>query len=394
MDRTLLIIGNGAAGISAADGARNVDKDIKIKIITNENIEAYYRPILSDYLSEEISNQKFYLKSKEWYQEKNIEVIYNTTVEEINTDEKELQLSNGTKEKYTKLILANGSRASIPPILGVEKTGTFVFRNKEDADNIKEYAKKSKNAIVVGGGVLGLEAAWELKNLGLNVTVIEMESRIFPKQLDETGSKIVETVAKKAGIKIYKNHSLKKILGTNKVEQVEIDSGKKIPADLVLLSVGIKPNIDFIRNTKIKCNIGIIVNDQMETNIPDIYAAGDVAEHDGLVIGLWVTAIKQGGIAGANSLGTYKEFKQTIQPVTFRGMGIRLFSIGDIGHDPDNDYQIALYNDTKENIYKKLYFFEDKFVGGILIGNISKATELLSAARNHTKMEELVKKVF
>ena len=390
----LLIIGNGAAGISAAEAARSVDENANIKIITAEDVEAYYRPVLSDYLSQEIEEKKFYLKTKEWYEQKKIEVIYNRRVEDIDMDKKEVLLSDGLREKYDKIVIASGSRATVPPILGVEKEGVFVLRTKEDADKIKDYAKKSKNAVVVGGGVLGLEAAWELKSLGLNVTVVEMESRIFPKQLDETGSKIVEEVVHNSGIKVYKNHSVKKIIGTNKVEEVEIDSGKRIETDMVLLSVGIKSNIVLVRDKGIKYNLGIIVNDRMETSHPDIYAAGDVAEHDGLVIGLWVTAIKQGGVAGANALGGDKSFKQLIQPVTFKGMGMRIFSIGDIGHDPDNEYQIALYNDTKQNIYKKLYFFDDKFVGGILIGDISKATELLSAARLNSPMNELVKKVF
>jgi NAD(P)H-nitrite reductase large subunit len=390
----LLIIGNGAAGISAAEAARSLNQEVNIKIITAEGVEAYYRPILSDYLSQEIEDKKFYLKTKEWYEQKRIEVIYNKKVEKIDSTKKEIILSDGLKEKYDKLIITSGSRASVPPILGVEKEGVFTFRTKEDADRIKSYAKKSKNAVVVGGGVLGLEAAWELKSLGLNVTVVEMESRIFPKQLDETGSKLVEEVVHNSGIKVYKNHSVKKIMGTNKVEAVEIDSGKKIEADMVLLSVGIKSNIDLAKNIGIKCNLGIIVNDKMETSHSDIYAAGDSAEHDGLVIGLWVTAIKQGGVAGANAVSGDKIFKQSIQPVTFKGMGMRIFSIGDIGHDPDNEYQIALYNDTKENIYKKLYFFDNKFVGGILIGDISKATELLSAARLSSPMDELVKKVF
>jgi NAD(P)H-nitrite reductase large subunit len=390
----LLIIGNGAAGISAAEAARSLNQEVNIKIITAEGVEAYYRPILSDYLSQEIEDKKFYLKTKEWYEQKRIEVIYNKKVEKIDSTKKEIILSDGLKEKYDKLIITSGSRASVPPILGVEKEGVFTFRTKEDADRIKSYAKKSKNAVVVGGGVLGLEAAWELKSLGLNVTVVEMESRIFPKQLDETGSKLVEEVVHNSGIKVYKNHSVKKIMGTNKVEAVEIDSGKKIEADMVLLSVGIKSNIDLAKNIGIKCNLGIIVNDKMETSHSDIHAAGDSAEHDGLVIGLWVTAIKQGGVAGANAVSGDKIFKQSIQPVTFKGMGMRIFSIGDIGHDPDNEYQIALYNDTKENIYKKLYFFDNKFVGGILIGDISKATELLSAARLSSPMDELVKKVF
>lgn len=393
-EENILIIGNGAAGIAAADAARVRNPLANIEIVTKEKVEAYYRPSLSDYLTEDLKDSEFYLKDREWYVENKVEVTYGTSVEKINTSEKTVKLSNGETKSYDKLILANGSRCNIPPILGVETRGTFVLRSKEDADRIKEYAKEANRVVVVGGGVLGLEAASELKAMGLKVTVVEMESRIFPRQLDVQGSELLEKITVDQGIKVYKNHFVKKIVGEGKVEHVEIDNGKQIKADMVLLSAGIKCNTGIVEGSGIQYNYGIVVDDSMQTNVDGIYAAGDIAEHEGIVNGLWATALDQGSIAGANAVGDSKEYKPSVQPVTFVGMNTEIFSIGDIGQDPEKEYQVSVYNDCKNNIYKKLYFYKDDFVGGILIGDVSKAGALISAIKAETPMSKLVKKVF
>lgn len=390
----IIIVGNGAAGIAAADAVRIRNEEANIEIITKEDVPAYYRPSLSDYLTDSINDKEFYLKDESWYKDKNISISYGINVDIINSEEKNIKLSNGEIRKYDKLILANGSRGNIPPVLGVEKQGTFVLRTKKDADRIKEYAKESSRVVIIGGGILGLEAAWELKKLGLKVTIVEMAARIFPRQLDAEASLIFEEQVNKQEIKIYKNHYVKAIVGENKVEYVELDNGKQIKADMVLVSAGIKSNTQVATGSPIKFNYGILVDEKMSTSEADIYAAGDIAEFQGSVMGLWATALEQGNIAGANAAGDDLIYKPSIQPVTFSGMETSIFSIGDIGTDPDKEYGISVYSDKKNNIYKKLYFFEEKFVGGILYGDISKASALLNAIKSNSEMKDLVKKVF
>ena len=389
-----LIIGNGAAGIAAADAVRTRNKTATIEIITKEDVPAYYRPSLSDYLTGEISEKDFYLRENKWYKENNILVTYSLNVDDINTSNKMIKLSNGETRAYDKLILVNGSRGNIPPILGVEKAGTFVLRSKKDADRIKEYAKTSSRVVIIGGGVLGLEAASELKSLGLNVTIVEMAARIFPRQLDEEASALFEKQVAKQDIKVYKNHFVKAIGGDTKVEFVELDNGKELKADMVLISAGIKANTQVVSGSPIKSNYGIIVDEKMNTSESNIYAAGDVAEFQGMVTGLWATALEQGNVAGANATGESLNYKASIQPVTFSGMNTSIFSIGDIGSDPDKEYGISVYADRKNSVYKKLYFVDSKFVGGILCGDISKASALLNALKSDTEMKDLVKKVF
>lgn len=393
-DEKYIIVGNGASGIMAAEAIRSRNSKAKIEIITKEDVPAYYRPSLSDYITGEISDKDFYLRSDEWYINNRIDVIYGVNVDDIKPKEKTVKLSNGENKTYDKLILANGSRGNIPPILGVEKTGTFVLRSKKDADRIKEYAKEATRVVIIGGGILGLEAASELKHLGLNVTIVEMAARILPRQLDEDASTLFEEVIAKKDIKVYKNHFVKTIGGKNKVEYVELDNGKEIKADMVLVSAGIKANTQIATGSPIMSNYGIIVDDRMNTSEKDIYAAGDVAEYKGIVTGLWATALEQGNVAGANAAGDDISYKPTIQPVTFAGLDTNIFSIGDIGSDPDKEYGVSIYKDKKNGVYKKLYFSNGIFVGGILCGDISKAPALLNALKSDTEMKDLVKKVF
>jgi len=389
----VIIIGNGAAGIAAAENIRMKNQDVEILIITVEEEKAYYRPILSHYLSKEISNKELYLKDEQWYIDKNIKVLYNAKVKEIIPKNKEIILENQEKRSYESLILANGSSSFVPPIDGKDKKGVFVLRSKQDADNIKEYIKASKKIVILGGGILGLEAAWEFGEMGYSVEVVELEKRLFPRQLDDEGSAIMEKIIDNSHIKVHKGVAVKKIEGTDKINAVVLDDGEILEADMVLISAGIRPNIDLVEGTGIKCNRGIIVDDRMETSIKGIFASGDVAEHNGLVTGLWVTAVRQGGIAGANSIGGEKEFKASPSAVTFSGWHIKLFSIGDIGHNTKQVYKSTAYTDIKNKIYKKVYFVEDKFVGGILMGDTSKSNELLNALRLGTNMADLTNKI-
>lgn len=393
-NQKIVIIGSGAAGISAAENARRNDNTAVIEIYSEEESMPYYRPVISDYLSSTIDSLNFYLKSEEWYTENNILLTLNKKAVSIDKNMKIINFSDDSSVRYDKLIIANGSRSNIPPILGSDMSGVFTLRNKKDADAIKEQAQFSKNVVVVGGGVLGLETACELYKLGLNVSVVEREARIFPRQLDEEGSHILETIIGDTTIALYKNHFTKKINGVDRVESVELDSGKILNADMVIISAGIKCNKELALTSSLKTNMGVLVNEYMETSEKDIFACGDIAEFDGIVQGLWATALEQGKIAGANAAGNNLIYNYSIQPVTFHSINTEIFSIGDNGADPDKSYQTSTYTDIKNRVYKKLYFFNDKFVGGILIGDVSKAGVLLSSIKVNSPMSEVTKKVF
>lgn len=388
----VVIIGNNAAGTSAAEAVRKRNTEATIRIISAENSLPYYRPMLSDYLSNSHNEDMFYLHDADWYLENDIALSLGKTATSINRDTKVVHLDDGSDVKYDKLILANGSHNHIPQITDANKTGVFTLKTKEDADKIKAYAKNCKTAAVIGAGLLGLEAAWELKNLGLDVSVIEFADRILPRQLDTEGSEIFEMGVKISGIQIFKEAVASSILGKDRVDGVQLCDGGIVPADMVLISTGIRSNKELAETAGLHCERGVIVDTHMQTSDPDIYAAGDVAEHNGISYAVWPEALEQGKVAGANCIGDELEYHTMTPSNVFNGMNMNIFSIGDIGRS-NQSYKVVADKHPEEGAYKKLYFVDDQFVGGILIGDVSKTMSLMLGVNRGTPSLDMVKDV-
>lgn len=394
MEKRVIIIGAGAAGINAAETIRKINKEIIIDIVDAENNIPYYRTMLSDYLyKQDMKEEKFYLRPLEWYEKENINFFADKTVKKIHLKEKNIEFIDEEKIGYDKLILAMGARCNNPPKENSNLSGIFTMRNKKNTEEIKKYALKSKKALIVGGGVLGLEAAYAMHELGLEVSIVEIMQRVLPRQLDEKGSQFLEERINDMGIKLYKNSIVQKYEGNEKVEKVHLDRDREIDTDLVIISAGITPNRELAENTGIFCNSGILVNNKMETSVENVYACGDVAEYTGKVMGLWDTAMDQGKVAGANAMGIETIFQEKIQPLIFHGMDTKLLSIGNVyleekGCDALEDM------DTCENSYKKFIFESGTIVGGILLGDSSKGGELVKAVRGHMEKKELLKKIY
>lgn len=385
-----IIIGNGAAGLNAAKSIRNRNKKANIKIISEENYLTYYRPELSEYLSTNIPNDKFYVENEKWYKNNNITLMLNTSVEKIIPSSKKIVLQNATEIKYDKLILANGSINFIPPIDGTDKEGVFTLKFLKDANKIKTYISKSKTAVIVGGGLLGLEAAWEMKKLGLSVKVIEFSNRLLPRQLDDEGAAIFKKSIDKSDVDIILGDSVEKILGKEKVSGVKLKSGKTIDTDIILFSVGIRPNKQLAEKAGIETNKGIIVNDKMETSIKNIYACGDICEYNGRVYGNWPSSVEMGKIAGANSTDDEVHFNSFISSVIFSAMNSKLFSCGRFSTGLKN----ISFSDPSKEIYSKLFFDKNKIVGGILLGNTSKSGKIIMAIQNNKTLDDILQENF
>jgi NADH oxidase (H2O-forming) len=408
-DNGILIIGNGAAGYYAASTIRKANSDIRIRILSEEEAITYYRPQLTDYLGGEVPEKRFYLSPQGWYKDNNIELTLGATVTELKPETKTVLLSDGTKVPYDRLILANGSSNFIPPVKGRDLEGVFTLKYLKDADNIKEAMKAAKNAVVIGGGLLGLEAAWEMKNEGLNVTVVEFIPRLLPRQLDDEGAKLFKEIADKSDVKLILGDSAEEILSDNaqirnasdpidaeyagklkKVTAVKLKSGEVIPADLVLFSVGIRPNKALAEKAGITCDKGIIVNERMETSIKDIYACGDVAELKGVIFGNWTAAIEMGKVAGKNALGESAVFQNFVPAVIFKAMNAEVYSAGIVDYNDETLKQLE-DKDPEKGIYKKLFFKDDKVIGAILMGDIRKAAKISMAIKAQKTMEEAVR---
>ncbi|OHD36509.1 MAG: hypothetical protein A2015_02705 [Spirochaetes bacterium GWF1_31_7] len=389
-----IIIGSGAAGITAAEAIRKRNSDCTIKIITKDSQYPYYRPVISDYLSIDVPDSELYIKDEKWYIQNRIEVLRNIEVLDIKTDTKNVLLNNNQSISYDKLIIASGARAHTLPIVGSDKPGVFTIRTLDCADRIKKYIKDNncKNAFFIGGGVLGLEAASAFRDLGLSVSIIERESRIFPRQLDEEGSAIFENKLLSLGVRLFKKSGVKRIAGDDKVIGIELDDDQYFNADIIIISAGIRANKQLAEKSGMKHIIGIQVDSHMKTSQNDIYACGDAAEFEGKIQGLWATASLQGEIAGANATGDDISYVESLQPVTFSSMETPIFSVGDICCDQSKKYSVlSFHGDNGE--YKKLFFNDSKLIGGILIGDISKSGTLLKGVKERKNINAIAKNI-
>lgn len=381
-----VIVGHGAAGHYAADAIRKKDKDASIEIIGKENVPCYFRPMLSGYLTSEIDEKKFYVASPEWYEKNNIKLSLDMAVEEVDVKGMTLKLSNGTSISYDKLILANGSSNFVPPVLGREKQGVFTLKHLKDADRIKRYMRACRNAVVIGGGVLGLEAAWEMKKAGLDVTVVEHDDRLLPRQLDAAASMMFKNMAESNGMKFILGDSVTEIAGESRVSSVKLESGSMLDCDMALFSVGTRSNIALAQAAGIKCGKGVTVNERMESSAGNVYACGDVAEFNDRVYGTWPAAMQMGKVAGANAAGECSEFKDFITSVMFSGMGTRIFSCGTF----DDKWEGLMQKDKKQGLYKKLFFRDGRICGAILLGDVKSAAKVNMAIAKGKSMNEVL----
>ncbi|NMB27189.1 MAG: NAD(P)/FAD-dependent oxidoreductase [Tissierellia bacterium] len=378
-----LIIGNGIAGLSAAKEIRKRDKEGSIVMVTREPYLTYYRIKLTEYIGKDFQDDDLLVNGESWYKENNIKILLSKIVENLDVDNNKIRLDDSREIGYEKLLLATGSRPFIPPIAGKYKQGVVALRTLDDLIYIKNYFSECENIVVVGGGILGLEAAWSLKTLGKEVSVIGRSSHLMPKQLDEEiGNKLEERLTEE-GIKIYLSSTVDEILGKSQVNGLRLDNGIEIKTDSVLFSTGIIPSIDIVRNTPIEFNKGIIVDNNLKTNVDNVYAAGDSIEVNGKSIGLWTSSNEQGRIAGSNMAGKPMEYTGLKPFTTLRLGDIKIFSVGDI-EKFDKVYE---YRDEDKSIHHKLFTSDGKITGGILFGDIKDMGKLKNAVTEKVSID-------
>ncbi|PVX24794.1 MAG: NAD(P)/FAD-dependent oxidoreductase [Candidatus Bathyarchaeum sp.] len=391
----VVIVGNGVAGVTAARIIKEKNPKTQVSIYTNETHHYYPRPKLYDVLSGKTKPQNVVMFSEEWYQKKGIKIQLNTKALKINTPQKELLLEDQTKINYDKLLLANGGRCFVPPIKGTQKKGTFTLHTLKDALTIKEYTKTTKKAIVIGGGLLGLEIAYALKKRGQQVTIIEMFPRLLPRQLDNDGATILKNHIETRGINIVLGAKTAEILGKNTVSGIMLDGGETIHGEIILISAGIKPNIELALESGIKVNRGIVVDNHLKTSANDIYAAGDIAEFKGTVYGIIPAAMEQAKTAATNMLNEKQDtYNGTIPSNTLKIIDLDMTSVG-IVNPTEPKYEEIKETDQKKGIYNKLVLDKGKIIGAILLGNKKAVTpikKLMSQKIDITKYKDSILK--
>lgn len=387
-EESFVVIGNGIAGLSAATAIRERNKTCSITIVTNENSLTYNRPMLTKSMLADFEASQIYVHPQKWYDENNIKTLLSKEVKEISTDEKKVILSD-MELKYDKLIYALGSESFVPLIKGKDKTEVVSIRRIEDTHNIIKLLPNVKNAVVIGGGVLGIEAAWELKKAKCNVTVLEVADKLMGNQLDYTASDFISRLMEEKGIKAFTKVQIEEIQGNEHVTGVKLSDGQVIPAELVIVSCGVRANIAVAKQAGIETQRAIVVNENMETNIKDIYACGDCAEFEGKNFALWAQGLEMGKVAGANAAGDELKYETIKAGLNFSGLNTELFALGDNGTKADVKYKTVEFNDPVLKNLEKYYFVNNRLSGVILIGDTSKMVELTEAVNEHKLFKDL-----
>ncbi len=386
-NRHLVVVGNGMAGMACVDHILKHQNDFQITVLSDEPYYNYNRILLSSVLAGEKSLDEIYINTQEWYEKNNINLILSARVSGVDAAEKFITCADGRKIPYDLLLLATGSDPFVPPIEGRQKKGVFCFRNIADTNDILESCKTAKKAVVIGGGLLGLEAARGIQEHGPHVTVVHDLGHLMNAQVDETGGKFLKKEIEHLGIQVLTHRKTTEILGNGKVEGVSFDDGIVIGADLVVIACGIRPNVALAKQAGLIVNRGVVVNDHMETSRPDIFAVGECVEHKGVVYGLVAPLYDQGKVLAATITGNKGPvYEGSVSAAKLKVMGIEVFSAGDIRENGEKD-EAVLYADPLAGLYKKLIFREDRLVGAILIGDASDANRLLEIIRLGNKVD-------
>jgi nitrite reductase (NADH) large subunit len=382
-----VIIGNGVAGTTAAENIRKRDKDGVITIFSDEEVPFYWRIRLNEFISGEIGEGGLTAKKKDWYRENAIDLRLGTAVVGADVPTKTLFLKDGGKKNFERLLVATGSRSFVPPIKGSEKQGVFTLRSFRDAKEIAAWAAKTKKAVIIGGGLLGLEAGNALRKLGVHVHVVEFFPRLLPRQLDVEGAARLQGIMEGMGFSFSLGAKTSAIAGGDSVDGVELEGGERIPCKMVIISAGVRPDTFLAEPLGLEKDKGIKVDESMRTNREGIFAAGDVAEFKGMAYGIWPAAMEQGRVAGINMAGGKETYRGTTLANTLKVVGIDLASAGDI--DADGKHEAALR--VGERLYKKLVFEGDRIIGCIMLGDtkgFTSITKLMGAKKDISRVKD------
>ena len=369
MKKKLVVIGNGMAGIRTIEELLKLDADrYQITIFGDEPHVNYNRIMLSPVLASEKTIDDIILNDEQWYQENQITLHKGKKVTEINRARRLVIAEDGTTAEYDRLIIATGSKPFMLPIDGVEKEGVIGFRDIQDVDTMLEASKKYHHAVVIGGGLLGLEAANGLMKQGMNVTVVHLMDTLMERQLDEPAGKMLQESLKKSGMQFLMGYKSSEILGEQRVTGLRFEDGTEIATDLLVMAVGIVPNIELAQQAGIHCERGIVVNDTMQTFDPRIYAIGECVQHRGTTYGLVAPLFEQAKVA-ANQLAEHgiAIYRGSISSTQLKVTGIELFSAGDFVGDENTEEMV--FQDAATGIYKKIILQDNRIKGAVLYGN-------------------------
>jgi nitrite reductase (NADH) large subunit len=383
----LVVVGNGMAGMRAVEELlAHAPGRFAITVIGAEPQTNYNRIQLSAVLAGDKTLDDIVINAPEWYATNDICLISGNRVAAIDRQARHVALADGTPVAYDKLLLATGSKPVAPPIPGLGLPNVRAFRDIADVEAMIEAANTERRAVVIGGGLLGLEAAWGLKRRGMAVSVVHLMPTLMERQLDAAAGALLHRDLDARGIAFFTNSQTEEIVGAERAEAVVLADGRRIAADLVVLAVGIRPNVDLARDAKLEINRGILVGDDMATSDPDIYAVGECIEHNGQVFGLVAPIWDQAKVCGARLAGDTTAVY--VPPPVFTSLkitGVDVFSAGVLAAADDADEELTLH-DAKRGLYKKVILRNDKVVGSVLYGDVADGPWYVQLMRKQTNV--------
>jgi NAD(P)H-nitrite reductase large subunit len=395
-----VIIGGCASGTGAVETIREVDSTGTITVISEEPYPQYSRPMISELVSGKADLEKMRVRDAGFWQKQHVQALAGRTATNIDTKEKVVQLENGEKISYIKLLLATGGKPFVPKMEGADKDGVFTFTTLANAELLaaKINYSHAKKAVVIGGGLIGVSVSEALVKRGLNVTLIEYKNNILSLILDGTSSKMVEAAIRKAGLNITTGLTVQKIIGSPKDDKVVggviLTDGEQMECDIVIVAIGVVPRTELAIGTCLKVNRGIVVDNYMQTNVPDVFASGDVAEAYDFVtkenrhLPLWPLAHEQGQIAGYNMAGKKVAYNGGTNMSALKYYGIPMISIGLANPQDPAAYAVLVKYDPEKSLYKKLVLKDNVIVGMTLVYAIERTGILFNLMKNHVNVEK------
>lgn len=385
-----VIIGNSIAAAGCIEGIRKVDSEGEIIVISKEPYHIYSRPLISYWLSKKVDN--IFYRPKDYYEKYRINPILGKKVVKVNFESKEVFLETGERINYDKLLIATGGKPFVPNIPGLDKKNVFTFIKFDDVREIDQAIFEGAKVVVIGAGLSGLKAVEALVKRKCKVVVVELAKRILGSILDEEGASIVQRRFEEEGVTFFLENSVSEIIGKEKVESVRLKSSEIIPADMVIFAIGVIPNTDVFKETQLKINRGILVNERMETNIPDVYSAGDVVEaldlltNENRVIPILPNAYIQGEIAGLNMAGKKVTYKGSFPMNSIGFFDIHVMSAGI--SNPSSDVEIIKRLDLERRIYRKFYIKDGRILGFMFINSIDRTGMIVDLMRNQIDISD------
>ena len=374
MNASYAIVGNGVAGVTAALGIRRAHPGADVHIFGAEPYPYYRRPLLWEFIAGETEQDQLFFRPRDWYAKRNIQVHLDARVTRLDPVSHQLASSDGSEVSYDRVLLATGGYPWVPPCEGATKAGVFTLRTLDDAIAIKTYAQSVSTALVIGGGLLGLETASALASAGLDVLVIETAPRLLPRQLESTGAAVLESLLASRGLQVITNARVDAILGDGRASGVQLHDGRRVDRELVLFSTGYRCALDLATQAGLAANRGIIVNEHLQTSAADVFASGDVAEFGDQVYGIIPSAVEQSQTAAANMVDAGSaSYSGTLPTATLKVAGAQFTSVGQATRASDQEYDVLEHVDVATQHYRRFVLKDGRIVGATLLNDDNRA---------------------